>query len=161
MDVPNVSRTEYQLVRPILMSVIVTHMEQVNIDDGFLNLMTQDGTSKDDVKIPESDLGSEIQSGFDDGKDLLVTIISAMGEEQVWFTSASLFSSLTATRPFRSRKHLKETRDRVSFGLLGHHIVVHPHHLSRYRYLCLITCIHPHERKEKQLLNITSPPWLH
>ncbi|KAF5314272.1 hypothetical protein D9619_011825 [Psilocybe cf. subviscida] len=67
MDVPNVNRNEYQLV---------------NIDDGFLNLMTQEGNAKDDVKIPESDLGKEIQAGFDDGKDLLVTIISAMGEEQ-------------------------------------------------------------------------------
>ncbi|KAF8627588.1 hypothetical protein AX17_006161 [Amanita inopinata Kibby_2008] len=67
MDVPNVRRTEYQLV---------------NIDDGFLNLMTQDGTPKDDVKVPEADIGGDIQSGFDDGKDLLVTIVSAMGEEQ-------------------------------------------------------------------------------
>ncbi|KAF8901561.1 initiation factor 5a [Hymenopellis radicata] len=67
MDVPNVHRNEYQLV---------------NIDDGFLNLMTQDGTSKDDVKVPESDLGNEIAAAFDEGKDLLVTIISAMGEEQ-------------------------------------------------------------------------------
>ncbi|KAH8993117.1 eukaryotic translation initiation factor 5A-2 [Lactarius akahatsu] len=67
MDVPNVSRNEYQLV---------------NIDDGFLNLMTADGVSKDDVKVPEGDLGGQISSGFDDGKDLLVTIISAMGEEQ-------------------------------------------------------------------------------
>ncbi|RDB23847.1 Eukaryotic translation initiation factor 5A [Hypsizygus marmoreus] len=67
MDVPNVRRFEYQLV---------------NIDDGFLNLMTNDGTPKDDVKVPEGDLGKEIQAGFDDGKDLLVTIISAMGEEQ-------------------------------------------------------------------------------
>ncbi|KIJ47369.1 hypothetical protein M422DRAFT_28977 [Sphaerobolus stellatus SS14] len=66
MDVPNVTRIEYQLV---------------NIDDGFLNLMTQDGTAKDDVKVPEGDLGSQIQTDFDDGKDLLVTIISAMGEE--------------------------------------------------------------------------------
>jgi len=67
MDVPNVSRTEYQLV---------------NIDDGFLNLMLQDGTAKDDVKLPEGDLGKEIQAGFDDGKDLLVTVVAAMGEEQ-------------------------------------------------------------------------------
>jgi len=44
--------------------------------------MTQDGTAKDDVKVPEGDLGTQIQSDFDDGKDLLVTIISAMGEEQ-------------------------------------------------------------------------------
>ena len=67
MDVPNVRRTEYQLV---------------NIDDGFFNLMTPEGVSKDDVKVPEGDLGKQIQEGFDDGKDLLVTIVSAMGEEQ-------------------------------------------------------------------------------
>ncbi|KAF7326937.1 Eukaryotic translation initiation factor 5A [Mycena venus] len=67
MDVPNVVRAEYQLV---------------NIDDGFLNLMTQDGTAKDDVKVPDGDLGNELQSGFDDGKEFLVTIVSAMGEEQ-------------------------------------------------------------------------------
>ncbi|KAK0531373.1 translation initiation factor eIF5A [Tilletia horrida] len=67
MDVPNVSRNEYQLV---------------NIDDGFLNLMTADGGSKDDVKVPDGEIGDSIQKDFDDGKDLLVTIISAMGEEQ-------------------------------------------------------------------------------
>lgn len=56
---------------------------QVNIDDGFLNLMTQDGTPKDDVKVPEGDIGSQISAAFDEGKDLLVTIVAAMGEEQV------------------------------------------------------------------------------
>ena len=56
---------------------------KVNIDEGFLNLMTQDGTPKDDVKVPEGDLGTQIQTDFDEGKDLLVTIVSAMGEEQV------------------------------------------------------------------------------
>ncbi|KAG8762736.1 Eukaryotic translation initiation factor 5A [Ceratobasidium sp. 428] len=67
MDVPNVSRTEYALV---------------NVDEGFLNLMTQDGTPKDDVKVPEGDLGKQIQTDFEDGKELLVTIVAAMGEEQ-------------------------------------------------------------------------------
>ncbi|TDL26783.1 eukaryotic translation initiation factor 5A-2 [Rickenella mellea] len=67
MDAPNVRRDEYQLV---------------NIDEGFLNLMTNDGTPKDDVKVPEGDLGKEITEGFNDGKDLLVTVVSAMGEEQ-------------------------------------------------------------------------------
>jgi len=67
MDVPNVTRNEYQLV---------------NVDEGFLNLMSQDGTSKDDVKVPEGDLGKQIETDFEEGKDLLVTIISAMGEEQ-------------------------------------------------------------------------------
>jgi hypothetical protein len=45
--------------------------------------MTADGTSKDDVKVPEGDIGKDISGGFEDGKDLLVTIVSAMGEEQV------------------------------------------------------------------------------
>ncbi|KAG8996374.1 Eukaryotic translation initiation factor 5A [Tulasnella sp. JGI-2019a] len=67
MDVPNVKRVEYQLV---------------NIDDGFLNLMSGEGASKDDVKVPGDELGQKIQGDFDAGKDLLVTIISAMGEEQ-------------------------------------------------------------------------------
>lgn len=44
--------------------------------------MTADGTSKDDVKVPEGDLGKQIEADFNDGKDLLVTIVSAMGEEQ-------------------------------------------------------------------------------
>ncbi|WRT65124.1 eukaryotic translation initiation factor 5A [Kwoniella shivajii] len=67
MDVPNVRRQEYQLL---------------DIQDEFLNLMDTDGNSKDDVKIPDSELGKQIQSDFDAGKDLMVTIIAAMDEEQ-------------------------------------------------------------------------------
>lgn len=44
--------------------------------------MSGDGNSKDDVKVPEGDIGDDISKQFDDGKDLLVTIVSAMGEEQ-------------------------------------------------------------------------------
>ncbi|TIC04662.1 translation initiation factor eIF-5A [Wallemia mellicola] len=66
MDVPNVRRSEYQLV---------------NIDDGFLNLLKKDGDSKDDVKVPEGELGEKIQADFDDGKDLMISILEAMGEE--------------------------------------------------------------------------------
>jgi len=66
MDVPNVIRQEYQLI---------------DIDDGFLNLMTSEGDTKDDVKLPEGSLGNEIQTAFDDGRELLVTIVAAMGEE--------------------------------------------------------------------------------
>lgn len=66
MDVPNVSRNEYQLL---------------NVDDGFLSLMLPNGDTKDDVKVPEGEIGEQIQSEFKAGKDLLVTIVSAMGEE--------------------------------------------------------------------------------
>lgn len=53
--------------------------------------MTQDGTPKDDVKIPEGDLGKQIQEDFDAGKELLVTIVSAMGEEAVRFSLSLSF----------------------------------------------------------------------
>ncbi|KAK9247102.1 translation protein SH3-like domain-containing protein [Lipomyces tetrasporus] len=66
MEVPNVTRTEFQLI---------------DIDDGFLSLMTPDGATKDDVKVPDGDIGAKIESEFEEGKDLIVTIVSAMGEE--------------------------------------------------------------------------------
>ena len=47
--------------------------------------MSQDGAPKDDVKVPEGEIGTQISASFDEGKDLLVTIVSAMGEEQVSF----------------------------------------------------------------------------
>lgn len=66
MEVPNVTRTEYTLL---------------DIDGGFVSLMTPDGETKDDVKQPDGELGDKLSSDFNDGKELLVTIISAMGEE--------------------------------------------------------------------------------
>ncbi|KAG0653450.1 Eukaryotic translation initiation factor 5A [Rhodotorula mucilaginosa] len=66
MDVPNVVRNEYTLM---------------NIDDGFLNLLTADGGEKNDVKVPDNEIGQEIQKAFDDGVDIAVTVTSAMGEE--------------------------------------------------------------------------------
>jgi len=66
MDVPNVSRTEYQFSY---------------IDDGFLHLIKPDGTEKNDVRVPEGEIGDRISEFEEAGTDILVTIISAMGEE--------------------------------------------------------------------------------
>ena len=39
-------------------------------DDGFLSLMSDNGDLKDDVKVPEGDVGDKINKLFtDDGKD--------------------------------------------------------------------------------------------
>ncbi|KAJ5121986.1 hypothetical protein N7448_003116 [Penicillium atrosanguineum] len=68
MDVPHVQRTEYQLLD-------IT-------DDGFLSLMKEDGDTKDDVKVPDNDIGQRITKLFkDEEKDTNVIIQSAMGEE--------------------------------------------------------------------------------
>lgn len=47
---------------------------------GFFNLIDGDANAKDDVKVPDSDLGKEIEKAFEEGKDLMVTIVAAMGE---------------------------------------------------------------------------------
>lgn len=71
--------------------------------------MTTDGTAKDDVKVPDGDIGKEISSGFEEGKDLLVTIVSAMSEEQVSLAHSPYCpDALTSLgRLFRTRKPRK------------------------------------------------------
>jgi translation initiation factor 5A len=67
MDVPNVTRKEYQLVRFAqeyhLYSLIVVTQLDVS-DDGFLSLMADDGETKDDVKVPEGEVGEKIDKLF-------------------------------------------------------------------------------------------------
>jgi len=69
--VPNVSRAEYSLLD-------IT-------DDGFLSLMTESGETKDDLKLPEFPDGfaGEIQTKFEQGLSLVVTVLTACGHEQV------------------------------------------------------------------------------
>ncbi|KAH9606984.1 hypothetical protein KSS87_013759 [Heliosperma pusillum] len=69
-DIPHVNRTDYQLI-------------DIS-EDGFVSLLTDNGGTKDDLKLPEDDkLLEQIKTGFADGKDLIVSVQSAMGEEQI------------------------------------------------------------------------------
>jgi len=71
MEVPNVSRQEYNVVDVI--------------DDGFIHLMDDQGEIREDLHCNHSDatraLHAEIKEKFDDGQDLLVTVIKALGRE--------------------------------------------------------------------------------
>jgi len=68
MDVPNVTRKEYQLL-------------DVS-DDGFLSLMSEDGETKDDVKVPDGEVGEKIERLFQtEEKDTNVIVLTAMGEQ--------------------------------------------------------------------------------
>jgi len=72
MDVPNVKRTDYSLIE-------IT-------DEDFLSLLTSDGSLKNDLKLPAEDgdgLGKQIRAMYDDGKDVVISVISAMGIEGV------------------------------------------------------------------------------
>ncbi|XP_065114492.1 eukaryotic translation initiation factor 5A-1 [Paramisgurnus dabryanus] len=66
MDVPNIKRNDYQLV---------------DISEGFLSLMLDNGDVREDLRVPDGDLGKEIESKFAAGEEMLVTVLSAMGEE--------------------------------------------------------------------------------
>lgn len=70
-EVPHVKRTDYQLMD-------IT-------DDGYVGLLTDSGDMRDDLKLPTHDdeLVSRIKADFAAGKDLVVTVLSAMGEEQI------------------------------------------------------------------------------
>lgn len=59
MDVPHVKREDYQLT---------------DIDDGFLVLMSDDGDLREDLKIPDGELGVQLRADHEMGKDLLVSI---------------------------------------------------------------------------------------
>lgn len=67
--VPNVTRTEYMLC---------------SIDDDkFCSLLTVDGSTKDDLKLPDNDVGRSIQDGYDEEKEIIVTVLSAMDNEAI------------------------------------------------------------------------------
>ena len=66
MDVPHVARVDYQLV---------------DIEDDYLSLMNDDGEIRQDIKLPESDIGAEIKKKHENEEQFMVTILKAMGQE--------------------------------------------------------------------------------
>lgn len=68
MDVPHVKREDYQLT---------------DIDDGFLVLLNDNGDLREDLKIPDGDLGAQLRAEYDAGKELVCTVLKSCGEETV------------------------------------------------------------------------------
>ncbi|CAI0427499.1 unnamed protein product, partial [Linum tenue] len=49
-----------------------------------VSLLTENGNTKDDLRLPTDEaLLAQIKDGFAEGKDLVVSVMSAMGEEQI------------------------------------------------------------------------------
>ncbi|KAM9976940.1 hypothetical protein ACTFIR_010789 [Dictyostelium discoideum] len=68
IDVPNVSRKEYTVM---------------DVQDGYLSLLDASGEVKEDLALPEDDIGKEISQMLKEGKEPLVSVISALGKEGV------------------------------------------------------------------------------
>jgi translation initiation factor 5A len=71
MDVPIVKRKDYELLA---------------IDEeGFVSLLDDTLGTKEDLKLPEGELGVQIREAWDKDNEagMLVTVVSAMGEEAI------------------------------------------------------------------------------
>jgi len=60
----------------------------IDIDGDNVTVLEADGSTKDDLKLPnlcESDeeLSKKIKNAFDDGKEVTVTVIKAMDKEAI------------------------------------------------------------------------------
>nr|XP_033814128.1 eukaryotic translation initiation factor 5A-2 [Geotrypetes seraphini]XP_033814129.1 eukaryotic translation initiation factor 5A-2 [Geotrypetes seraphini]XP_033814130.1 eukaryotic translation initiation factor 5A-2 [Geotrypetes seraphini] len=66
MDVPNIKRNDYQLI---------------DINERYMSLLTENGEVRDDLKLPEGELGKEIELKHDAGDEMLISVLCAMHEE--------------------------------------------------------------------------------
>jgi len=66
MDVPNIKRSDYQLL---------------SITDGFLSLLMDNGDVREDLRLPEGDIGKEIENKTEAGEEIMISVLAAMGEE--------------------------------------------------------------------------------
>ena len=71
MEVPVVKRFEYQLLD-------VT-------SDGYCSVLLDNGETREDLKLPEGELGEQLREAFENAgeKDVFVTVQTAMGNEGI------------------------------------------------------------------------------
>uniref|UniRef100_UPI00358E08D4 eukaryotic translation initiation factor 5A-1 n=1 Tax=Myxine glutinosa TaxID=7769 RepID=UPI00358E08D4 len=66
MDVPNVKRSDYMFL---------------GVNDGFMSLMDEGGEVRQDIRLPEGDLGKEIIAKHDREEEFVITVLGALQEE--------------------------------------------------------------------------------
>lgn len=81
IDVPNVSRNDFQVwvfyfpLFSFITNVILLILQLIDVsDDGFVTLMNDKGDTRDDLRLPEGELGQKIREEF--GKDDTTIIVS-------------------------------------------------------------------------------------
>lgn len=78
IDVPNVSRQDYQVHFEGFLFILLKHFffltQLLDIDDEFVSLMNDKGDTRDDLRLPEGELGDKIREEF--GKEDNTVIVS-------------------------------------------------------------------------------------
>lgn len=84
MDVPHVKREDYQVNDRRTHSYRIRSFSLQNYcgfqltcisDDGYLSLMSDNGELREDLKVPDGELGGQLKSEYDGGKELLVSFV--------------------------------------------------------------------------------------
>jgi len=75
MNVPNIDRNDFQLI-------------DIDTSDNSVTVLDGEGETREDFRLPnmcdsDLDLAKQIQDAFDAGKDVSVTVISAMGQDAI------------------------------------------------------------------------------
>jgi len=102
MEVPIVARKDYQLN---------------DIDGEFMSLMDDAGVTREDIQVPEGEVGDDIRKRFEDGEDLLVSVLCAMDEETA--VAVKLQSKWTLQKNKEESGRDKRGRDKVGVGWKG------------------------------------------
>merc|ERR1712176_1282426 len=68
MDVPHVSRKDYQYL---------------SLEEEFVSIMDDAGETREDLKLPDDDIGTEIKNKIQADEQFMVTVLSAVGEERI------------------------------------------------------------------------------
>lgn len=54
---------------------VLSPSQLINISDNYMTLMSDNGDIREDLRVPDSDVGREIESKFEAGDDFLVSVI--------------------------------------------------------------------------------------
>ena len=125
MDVPNVRRQEYFLVslrfERKFIKVSNTSVQKVHIDDGFLNLLDDNGNEKNDVKMPEGDVGDLINKLQDEGKEVSKYHVAHSDNVPVTESSPNLciYQALLSKLPWVKKRPSLLRKPLNKYALLG------------------------------------------
>lgn len=67
-----------QKFRLVNLSFDFVWLQLVDVNDGYMSLMDDNGETREDLKLPEDDLGKEIQDKFDNDEQVLVSTLDVM-----------------------------------------------------------------------------------